>query len=167
MSNVRILYENKADETSALTASTTSGTLVAANMLTDIRSKIHRSTGTSVQYDLRWSSAVTLSMVALVFGNYTDDATLRCRGYTEVADPVAAVDTTALNAGAYESVTPWNWGALAPGVNQHFATTRDQPYPSTASTSSAVVESTAVSPSTKPHSVMLPGKLRSARAPMW
>lgn len=115
--NIRVMYENQADETSSLTADTTAGTLVAANLLTDVKTQVHRSTALTVQYDLQWAATVTLNMVALPFVNYTAEATMRVRGYTEVADVVAAVDTGAELCCAYQPLGIWAWGMLPLGVN--------------------------------------------------
>ena len=58
MPNLRILYENVADDCSSIAADSTSGTLVAANLLTDIKTEVHRSTSTTSTTSLRPCDAV-------------------------------------------------------------------------------------------------------------
>lgn len=121
MPNLRILYDNVADEASSLTADSTSGTLVAANMLTDIKSEVHRSVGTSVRYTLEWTGVQTLNAVVLPFCNLTSTATVQARVYTNTADVVGtatpAVDSGAVLACAYAPLGSWGWGAAVLGVN--------------------------------------------------
>jgi hypothetical protein len=76
MSNLRIIFDNVADRTSSLTASTTSGSLVAANLKNDYKSQHHRSTGTTVAYTLNWSSAVTIGGIVLPATNLSATATI-------------------------------------------------------------------------------------------
>lgn len=92
MPNLRILYDNAADS-ATVTASTTSGSLAAANLLTDYKNEVHRSTTTVVSYTLTWASAKTVSAVILAFANYTTAATMRVRVYTLSGDSVPALDT--------------------------------------------------------------------------
>ena len=81
MSNLRIIHANYADQATTLTASTTSGSLAASYMQTDLKGQAHRSTGTSVTYTLTWTNGVTLGAVALPATNLTAAATLRVRLY--------------------------------------------------------------------------------------
>ena len=108
MANLRIIYDNAADA-STITASTTSGSLVASNMKTDIKSEIHRSTGTSVSYTLTWSSDKAISAVALPCTNLSASSTIRVRlynaGSTLLADSGTVLACSGLNLGL------WNWTA--------------------------------------------------------
>jgi hypothetical protein len=121
MPNIRILYNNVADDCSSIAADSTSGTLVAANLLTDIKTEVHRSTSTTVRYTLEWASLQTLNMVALPFCNLTSTATIRARLYTNTSDVVGsatpAVDSGAVLACAYATLGTWAWGAAPLGVN--------------------------------------------------
>lgn len=121
MPNLRILYDNVADDCSSIAADTTSGTLVAANLLTDIKTEVHRSTSTTVRYTLEWSSLQTLNMVVLPFCNLTSTATIRARLYTNTSDVVGvatpAVDSGTVLACAYAPLGAWAWGAAPLGVN--------------------------------------------------
>ena len=65
MANLRILYKNIANTATSLTASNTNGSLVAANMLTEVKSQVHRSTGNFVIYTLQWSTDQRVNCVAL------------------------------------------------------------------------------------------------------
>ena len=101
MANLRILHDNAANRVSSLSASTTSGSLAAANLLTDRKAEVHRATATSVTYTATWASPELMSMVALAFTNYTSTATIRVRAYTLAADVSPAVDTGAVLACGY------------------------------------------------------------------
>lgn len=115
--NLRVLHDNAANRVTSLTASTTSGSLAAANLLTDRKAEVHRATATSVTYTAVWSSAQLMSMVALAFTNYTSTATIRARAYTLAADVSPAVDTGAVLACGYSPLTLWPWGTVPLGVN--------------------------------------------------
>lgn len=100
MPNLRIIYDNRADA-ATITASTTSGTLVAANMQTDYKGQCHRSTGTSVSYTLTWASDQTVQGIALPCTNLTSTATWRIRLYNSsdvvIADSTSITAVTGLN----------------------------------------------------------------------
>lgn len=114
--NVRILYDNIADSATTLTASSTAGTLVAANLLTERKSEVHRASGTSVQYDVRWSTAQIINTVCLAFGNFSSLATMRVRGYATPGGTLM-FDTGANQCCAYAPFGLWDWGGLPLGVN--------------------------------------------------
>jgi hypothetical protein len=117
MANIRILYENQAKRANSLTASSEAGSNVAANLLDDIKTTIHRSTGTSATYALTWSAPVAFNMVALAFTNWTSMATIRARVYTLETDPNPAVDSGVVNACAYAPLGQFTWGLQPLGVN--------------------------------------------------
>ena len=117
MANLRILHDNAANRVSSLTANTTSGSLAAANLLTDRKAEVHRATATSVTYTATWASPELMSMVALAFTNYTSTATIRVRAYTLAADVSPAVDTGAVLACGYSPLGLWPWGTVPLGVN--------------------------------------------------
>lgn len=114
MANLRILYDNLADRAASLTANTEAGTLVAANLLTDIKTEVHRTTGTTAIYTLTWAAAQTFNMALLAFCNLTAAATIKAQVYTNVADPGPALDTGALTAAGYAPYVP-DGGSI--GVN--------------------------------------------------
>lgn len=122
MPNLRVLADNAIDSTSSLTASTSSGTLVASNLKDNRKGRVHRSTGVTLQYVAQWSVAKTINMVALAFTNLTPTATMQIRGYANTTDTIgvsatvfsisAGVCTAAPNAARQDGR-----GALL-GVNQ-------------------------------------------------
>jgi hypothetical protein len=134
MPNLRIVSDNAADR-STLTASTTAGLLAASNLLSDIKSQVWRSTGTSATLTLSWPTAETISMVALPFCSLTASATIRVRGYSDggatllfdtsrfytasngtSSGQTAVIDKTAA---AYVPPTVWDWGSIPLGVNAY------------------------------------------------
>jgi hypothetical protein len=114
---LRILYDNKADTASVLTASTTSGALAASNLLTDYKTEVHRATATSVTYTLNWAAPVVVNAAILAFTNFTSTATMRARAYTNIADGSPATDSGTVLACAYQPFGLWDWGMLPLGVN--------------------------------------------------
>jgi hypothetical protein len=111
---IRILYDNVADRVSSLTANTTAGTLAAANLQTDRKGEVHRTTGTTAVYTLVWTAAQTLNMAALAFTNLTAAATIKAQVYTLDTDPSPVLDTGAQLACNYAPYVPLG-GSL--GVN--------------------------------------------------
>lgn len=92
MPNMRLVYNNVANS-ATIAANTTSGTLVAANLLTDLKSQVHRSTGTSVTYTLTWASNQTVGCVALPCTNLTATATMRVRLYSDTSATALVQDS--------------------------------------------------------------------------
>lgn len=82
MANLRVVYDNAADSIygCVVTATSTAGTLVPANLLTELKSEIWRGTSTTQTLTLTWASAQTINMVALPFASLTPTATIRVRG---------------------------------------------------------------------------------------
>ena len=117
MANLRILHDNAANRVSSLSASTTSGSLAAANLLTDRKAEVHRATATSVTYTAIWTTAELMNMVCLAYTNYTSTATIRVRAYSDSADVSPAVDTGAVLACGYSPLGLWPWGTVPLGVN--------------------------------------------------
>jgi predicted GNAT family acetyltransferase len=119
MANLRILANNLADAASSLVADTTSGTLVAANLLTDLKGEVHRATATTVRYTLEWAAAKSFNMAALAFTNFSATATMRARVYTNTTDVVGVAtptgDSGAVLCCAFTRAEMWNWGT--PGAN--------------------------------------------------
>jgi len=121
MPNLRIITSNVAD-TSTLTASTTAGALVAANMLADRKGTAHRSTGTSVTYTLTWAALQSIGAVVLPATNLTAAATIRVRLYSDAAGTTLIHDTGAVAAcpgvdhswyGATVTAPAFAYGALS------------------------------------------------------
>lgn len=114
---MRILYNNVADAAASVVASSTAGSLGTANLLTDIKRDVWRSTSTTWTLTITWSTSQILSMAALPFCNFTSTATIRARAYTEASDPSPAVDSGSVLACAYAPLASWPWGEVALGVN--------------------------------------------------
>lgn len=115
--NVRFVFDNAADRTSSLTATSTAGSLVPANLQVDERAAVWRSTTLAAQdLDFRWAADETVDSGGGFWSNLTPAATVRMRGYTvEAGDSGLVFDQTVspdtgLNIG---NVTFQNWLAAA------------------------------------------------------
>jgi hypothetical protein len=111
MPNLRIIHANYADQTTSLTASTTSGALAASLMQTDLKGQAHRSTGTSVTYTLTWTGGVSIGAVALPATNLTSAATMRVRLYDATSAGNLLLDTGTNTACPGLGAAPWTWTA--------------------------------------------------------
>lgn len=98
MPNIRIVYNNRLAENASLTASTTAGSLVVANLLSDLKSEVWRSTSTTASITATWSSLTQFSCVAIPFCNLTTTATVRIRLYSDTAGTTLVLDTGAITA---------------------------------------------------------------------
>lgn len=108
MANMRIIYDDKATS-ATITASTTTGSLAASNMLNDYKGKVHRSTGTSVSYTLTWAQAVSIGGIGLPATNLSPTSTIRVRLYTNTADTSAVADSGTITANGSQSTELYNW----------------------------------------------------------
>jgi hypothetical protein len=113
MPNMRIVSDNALARAASFTASTTVGTLAASNMLLDVKSAVHRATGTSVTYTATWAATETLACVAIPFCNLSPTATMRVRIYSDTAGTTLVFDSTALPACPASAVVLRGWTALA------------------------------------------------------
>lgn len=118
MGNVRLIYDNAADR-ATLTASSTAGSLVVSNMLSDIKSAVWRSTSTTATITATWAVGETIAGVALPFCNLTSGATIRVRGYTNVADSSPIFDTGVIYAAPSGILGLFGWGPDSLGVNAY------------------------------------------------
>lgn len=116
MANLRIVYDNAADR-ATLSASASVGTLVAANLLTDTKSEVYRSSTTSATITLTWATAEVVGVVALPFCSLTSSATVRVRGYPTSGSSTPSFDTGAKLA-VSSSFGTGNWGTSL-GVNSY------------------------------------------------
>jgi hypothetical protein len=114
--NLRIIYDNAADR-AALVASSAAGAMTADRLLTEIKADVWRSTGPTATITATWPTAETIGGVALPFCNLSSLATLRVRGYAELADLVPLFDTGAVFACPAPIFGLWNWGSLPLGSN--------------------------------------------------
>ncbi|MCC7681863.1 hypothetical protein [Janthinobacterium sp. FW305-128] len=116
MTNLRIIHHNAAD-LAVITASSQSGGLTAANLLTDTKSEVWRSTGTNATLRAVFPSTALIGALALPFCNLSSAATLRVRGYVLASDSIPAFDTGTVQACAHQPLGAWDWGLEPLGVN--------------------------------------------------
>lgn len=117
VANLRIIYDNAINKAS-VTASSTAGSLVASNLLSDLKSQIWRSTDTAPTLTFTWTQAQVVAGFSLVFTNLTSSATIRARGYAETIDVVPLFDTGAVLA-VPSALGGFNWGMVPLGVNSY------------------------------------------------
>jgi hypothetical protein len=89
---LRVVHDNAA-LTATVTASSTAGSLVAANLQSYLKSIPWRSTGTSSTLTLTWATTKAVACVVLPFSNLSSTATFRARCYTNVGDANPVLDT--------------------------------------------------------------------------
>lgn len=114
---MRVVYDNAVDR-STLTATAGVGTLVATNLLTDIKSEVWRTATTTAQITLTWVNTESVGCAALPFCSLSQTATMRVRGYTNAADATALFDTGNVLCSP-NGFGKWNWGATPLGVNAY------------------------------------------------
>lgn len=102
--NLRIIYDNVADQ-ATITANTTAGSYVAANLKNDLKGLVHRSTQNSVAYTLTWASTKDINGVILPYTNLTKEAEITLAFFTLDTDTVPAYTNTT-NVKDYDTVTP-------------------------------------------------------------
>lgn len=118
MANLRVVYDNAADRASSVVASTTAGALTTANLKSDYKSEVWRSTAASATLTIQWATAELAGMLALPFCNLTSTATFRVRCYAVATDPTPAVDKTA-TACPGAQFDSFFWGSEPLGVNAY------------------------------------------------
>lgn len=92
MANLRIISDNAADRVT-LTGSTTSGLLVAANLLSDEKTSVWRATGTTATLTGSTTTTESAAGVHLPFCNLSPTATIRVRLYSDTAGTTQVLDT--------------------------------------------------------------------------
>lgn len=118
MANLRILYNNAIDRQTGIATTSSAGTLVATNLLTDLKSEVWRSTTTTETITVNWSTGQTISCLVLPFTNLTATSTIRVRGYTLPGDATPVLDTGAVLASpAGFFGNPGDWGSVPLGTN--------------------------------------------------
>lgn len=108
MANLRVVYNNVANQSNGLSASTTAGTLTVANLLTEVKTEVWRSTGTSATLTLTWASAATFNAAVLAFSNLSSTATMQVAVYAAVGD------ASPFYTSAATLCCPTNFGIAAP-----------------------------------------------------
>lgn len=118
MANLRVVYNNAADR-ATIAASTTAGTLVPANLQTDYKSEVWRSTALSSTLTFTWATSEQMSMVALCFATLTSAATFRVKGFTLVGDVSPAYDSGVVQACPGVDLSNLQWGGTPLGANAY------------------------------------------------
>ena len=113
MPNLRIVSDNVLARAASFTASTTAGALVASNMLIDIKSAVHRATGTSVTYTATWAATEMIAFVGAMFCNWSPTSTMRVRIYSDTAGTTLVYDSGAQLACPASAIVLRGWTALA------------------------------------------------------
>lgn len=104
MATLRVVHDNAA-LSAVISASSTAGSLVAANLQSGMKSIPWRSVGTSATLTLTWTTTKAVACVVLPFSNLSSTATFRARAYTNAGDAAAALDTgTKLAAAGFTDV---------------------------------------------------------------
>jgi hypothetical protein len=104
-----MLWDNAIDR-ATLVASTESGSLVAANLLSNLKAKVWRSTNVNAGVICTWTQAEPVSCVVAAFNNLTSAATMRVYGYTHPTDVLPAFDTGAVVCAAAPGLGQFMWG---------------------------------------------------------
>jgi hypothetical protein len=110
MANLRIISDNAADR-ATLTASTTSGLLVAANLLSDKKSSVWRATGTSAILTGAYTNSESAAGLAIPFCNLSPTATIRVRLYSDTAGTALVLDTGTVLACPAPAIVLRGWTA--------------------------------------------------------
>lgn len=115
---LRVVYNNAANR-GTVTASSTAGSLVASNLLTDSKSDVWRSTSTTATITVTFASPELVSMVAFPFCNLISTDLLRVKCYTNTGDTTPILDTGNVLANAPVPLGLWDWGNVPLGVNAY------------------------------------------------
>ena len=110
MSRMRIVADNAASR-ATLAASGATGALVVSNLQIDDKDRLWRAPGTSATLTLTWGAPEVVSCVALPFCNLSPTATIRVRGYSDVAGATQVLDTGAQLACPAPARRPRGWTA--------------------------------------------------------
>lgn len=122
--NLRLVANNLVlAPTTTISASSSVGLLVPANLKKTGRSLVHRAGGTSVSYTLSFGGSRRVGMVALPFTNCTENATIEVGSWpsfldTSVDPPVQRFATSGVQQGARSDIgAPYGWEKPNGGVN--------------------------------------------------
>lgn len=95
---LRIATNNALYRTASLAASSAATGYPVTNLTVDVKSLVHRATGTSVTYTATWATPETIGVVALPFCNLSPTATMRVRVYSDTAGTALVYDSGTVNA---------------------------------------------------------------------
>jgi len=110
MSNIRLIWDNAVDRAS-LIASSEAGSLVVANLYSDLKAKVWRALDVNAGVVCMWPQAETISCVVAAFNNLTSLATMRVVGYTYETDVRPIFDTGAVQCAAPPGLGQFMWGS--------------------------------------------------------
>lgn len=117
--NLRVLYNNAADR-AVVTATQTAGNLVPANLQTDIKSEVWRSTSTSASVIATWTSSEPVNAAVFPFATFTSTATMRVKCYSDAAGSTLIYDSGAVlcSPSSLQGYSQ-DWGIIPFGVNAY------------------------------------------------
>lgn len=118
MATLKIIYNNVTDK-AAITASSTAGSLVPANMQNDRKSKVWRSTSTSGSIYCIWSESQFINGVTIPFCNLTSAAVITVKIYTETVDSIPIYTSPPTLVAPATALGSWIWGSQPLGVNAY------------------------------------------------
>lgn len=110
MANMRIVADNAAAR-ATLSASSSAGAFVSANLQLDDKTSVWRAIGTSATLTLTWGASERVAAVALPFCNLSPSATIRVRGYADMAGNSQLFDTGNVLACPASAMTLHGWSA--------------------------------------------------------
>lgn len=116
MPNLRVVHDNAARR-STITASSQAGSLTADRLKSDRKTRVWRSVGTTATLTVVFDTAEPVECFALPFCNLTSTATVRVRGYANLADTIPVIDTGTNPACPYIPFDEFEWGVQPLGVN--------------------------------------------------
>lgn len=111
MPNIRIVADNCAAR-ATLSATSTVGTFVVANLQSDDKTSVWRATGTAATLTLTWGTPERIAAVALPFCNLSPTATIRVRGYADMPGNVQLFDSGTVLACPASVPTLHGWSAV-------------------------------------------------------
>lgn len=93
--NLKMIADNAANR-ATLTAAPIATGMAVSSMLSDTKSKVCRAAGTSLSVSMTWPSAERIGGVHLPWCNLSPTATMRVRGFSDVAGTAPVFDTGAV-----------------------------------------------------------------------
>ena len=91
--NLRIIYNNVADNSTLSASTTSSAAYTINNTKLEAKGVVYRSTNTLATINLSWSTVQDISAIVLPFTNLTSTATIRVRLYSDSAFATQILDT--------------------------------------------------------------------------
>lgn len=118
MANLRIIYDNALDR-GQISATSSVGNLVPANIKNDRKSKVWRSSGTTGTLTITWQNSEMVSGVILPICNLTSSSTAIIKIYEEIADSTPIYNSGTINMIRIQALGLWDWGSVPLGVNAY------------------------------------------------